>query len=507
MSPGTPKISLADLGEVFFTSTELSRSIRRFVAAGQARQIQGRLYTKNLDDPVEDIVRRRVWDVVAGYFHGAVLVDRTAFELQPLGDEGSVFLSWARPSRTITLPGLRVVCRSDAGPVEGDTPFLNSGLFLSSWARRFLDNVRPSRARTGVRRTLMRAELEGKLRDVLVRQGEDQLNRIRDEARSIADALDAADELQDLDDLIGTLLGTRSGALETADARAIAAGRGWDDRRLPLFDALAAKLQAYISADRPATETSTGQTFAFYESYFSNFIEGTEFTIEEARTIVFDGLIPEQRPADGHDIAGTFDLVVDRELRVWVASDAAELERILRVIHQRIMVGRPETQPGTFKAQANRAGSTEFVDPSLVEGTLRRGWERYEHLPPGFARAVFAMFLVAEVHPFIDGNGRVARAVANAEMTAAGQQRVIIPTVYRDDYLQALRALSRNADPTPLVRVMDRAQAWTSEVDWSSLDAAQRDLEVTNALMPSHEADAAGVILRLPSEARGLPKA
>lgn len=183
-----------------------------------------------------------------------------------------------------------------------------------------------------------------------------------------------------------------------------------------------------------------------------------------------------------------------------MSNDAAELERILRVMHQRVMAGRPEVQPGTFKTQANRAGSTEFVDPALVEGTLERGWERYEHLPAGFARAVFAMFLVAEVHPFLDGNGHVARAAANAELTAAGQQRVIVPTVYRDDYLQALRALSRNADPTPIVRVMDRAQEWTAEVDWSSLGSARRDLEATNALMQSHEADAAGLILRLPSE-------
>ena len=33
------------------------------------------------------------------------------------------------------------------------------------------------------------------------------------------------------------------------------------------------------------------------------------------------------------------------------------------------------------------------------------------------------MFLVAEVHPFADGNGRVARVMMNAELIAGGQQR------------------------------------------------------------------------------------
>ena len=61
--------------------------------------------------------------------------------------------------------------------------------------------------------------------------------------------------------------------------------------------------------------------------------------------------------------------------------------------------------PGHYKTRANRAGRTEFVAPTLVRGTLQRGMERYLALAPGFQRAVFAMFLVSEVHPFSDGNG------------------------------------------------------------------------------------------------------
>jgi fido (protein-threonine AMPylation protein) len=164
------------------------------------------------------------------------------------------------------------------------------------------------------------------------------------------------------------------------------------------------------------------------------------------------------------------------------------------------MVGRSETAPGEFKLRANRAGATELVDPSLVEGTLERAFDRYASLPVGFARAVFALFLVAEVHPFADGNGRVARALANAELTTAGEQRLIVPTVFRDDYLQALRALSRTRHPAALVRVADRAQAWTYEVDFSTLESARADLEATNALLTPEDAGARGAILRLPSE-------
>jgi Fic family protein len=139
----------------------------------------------------------------------------------------------------------------------------------------------------------------------------------------------------------------------------------------------------------------------------------------------------------------------------------------------------------------------------LVRGTLERGMERYAALPRGFQRAVFAMFLVSEIHPFADGNGRVARALSNAELTAAGQQRLIIPTVFRDDYLHALRAMSRQANPTPLIRVLDRAQDFCAQLDWTDIDRAEEQLRAAHAFDTPAEADAAGVILRLPSEGRG----
>jgi Fic family protein len=53
-------------------------------------------------------------------------------------------------------------------------------------------------------------------------------------------------------------------------------------------------------------------------------------------------------------------------------------------------------------------------------------------------RVVLAAFVVAEVHPFADGNGRTSRLALNLSLTAAGLTRIIIPTVFRDDYISAL---------------------------------------------------------------------
>jgi hypothetical protein len=496
--PAKTRFSLDEQGEVFFTSTVTSSAVRRLLRAGRVRQVGGRLYTKNLDEPLEDVLRRRAWDVAAGVFPGAVIVDRTAFEPRPAGSEGSIFLC-SKATRVVRLPGLVLNCRRGAGPAPGDTPFLGDTLYLSSWPRRFLDNMRRSRARSGTRRTLSRPELEAQLERLLANQGEGELNRLRDEATQIAGELDRDRELAELSSLTGALLGTRETRLASALGRATQAGESWDEARLALFDVLFAALHEHVPLDRPAAERIS-PTFSFFEAYFSNFIEGTEFTVEEAHDIVFRAVVPVDRPKDAHDVLGTFDLVSDPALRARTPSSAEDLKSLLSKFHERIMAGRPEERPGHFKTRKNRAGNTEFVAPSRVLGTLRRGYERYGALESGFARAVFAMFLVAEVHPFSDGNGRVARALANAELSAAGQQRLTIPIVYRDDYLQALRAMSRLSAPGALIKVLARAQAWAGGVDWSSMASAETDLKRTNALLTPEEADERGVILRTPGE-------
>jgi hypothetical protein len=143
--------------------------------------------------------------------------------------------------------------------------------------------------------------------------------------------------------------------------------------------------------------------------------------------------------------------------------------------------GRPERHPGSFKTQANRVGATIFVAPDLVTGTLREGFLRLAHLDTAWERAVLVMFVVSEVHPFEDGNGRVARLAMNAELVAAHQSRIIVPTVYRDDYLGALRRLSRQDDPSVLIKALRYAQEWTCRIDFTDLEGARAQMESTNA--------------------------
>lgn len=498
----TRTFSLADQPEVFLSTAETSRAVSAAVKAGRARKIGPRLYTRNTDEPLEQVVRRNWQRIVAAYLPGAVVVDRSAFVAKP-SDDGSLFLD-AGPAyaarRPIRLPGLTLRPRRGPGPVSGNMPFMES-LHFSGEARRFLDNLRPSRARgEQIARTLSRAELEDELVRIAVLRGAEALNELRDRARNLAPTLDAAAEMELLDDLIGAVQGTRDVELATTAARAQRQGAGFDPRRIALFEALQGTLLQDPQPERPEQPDSF-PALSFIEAYFSNWIEGTEFALGEAEEIVFTGAIPADRFEDAHDVLGTFEIVDDPVKRAQAPSDAEDLISLLRAHHAQMLGRRPAVNPGSFKVRANQAGGTTFVHPDLVVGTLTEGFRYLEPLPKGLARAVFMMFLVSEVHPFTDGNGRVAPVLMNAELTAAGQQRIVIPLPYRDNYLQGLRALSRRGDPRPLVRVLDFAQRYAAAIDWSDLETAKVQLAQTNAFVTPDVADEKGLRLVLPDSA------
>ena len=378
-------------------------------------------------------------------------------------------------------------------------PFMD-GLNFSGPGRRFLDNMRPSRARAqGVARTLSRAEIENELSSMASLRGKEALNELRDQARQVTPTLRAEKEMGALDDLIGAVLGTRDASLATDSARAHRRGEGFDPQRIQLFETLQGRLIRDAPLRERAEQPDSLPALPFIEAYFSNWIEGTEFELSEAEEIVFEGVVPDGRSADAHDIIGTYQLVADPTKRSRVPTDTDDLIAMLRSHHALMLAQRPAARPGSFKEKPNRAGGTSFVKPELVVGTLTEGYRYYEALPSGLARAIFMMFLISEVHPFTDGNGRVARVLMNAELTRVGLQRIVIPLSYRDDYLNGLRALSRTSDPRALVRVLDHAQEYASQIDWQDLRQSERVLAATNAFVTPDEAEATGRRLRLPS--------
>src|SRR5665213_392612 len=469
-----------NLPEVFLSTRGTSTDVSRRAKAGIARKLGPKLYTRNMIDAPENIVSRNLWPIIAMLMPGAVVSHRTALENRAAPD-GSVFLSAAYP-RQIKLPGVTLRQVKGKGPVEGDMPYMGS-LYLASRPRAFLENLLPSRGRKASPKSVGRKEVERRLADVLRLSGEAALNQLRDQARAIAPKLGLREQFETLDALIGALLGSRRSNLSAPSARAYAAGEPYDPNRLAVFENLFAALRSGSwsrrsdRADRPPAFYNA----AFFDAYFSNYIEGSEFPVDDALRIVFDEEIPPDRPEDAHDVLGTYRLVGSQDEMRRLPKDFEEFLTLLRQRHGVIMESRRDKLPGQFKTRNNQAGSTLFVEPALVVGTLRQGFGMYQALAEPFVRALFVMFLVAEVHPFMDGNGRMARVMMNADLIAGGESRIIIPTVYRNEYIGSLKLLTNSLNPAAFIRVMDEAQRFVHAIDFSYLGRSRRFLEEHNA--------------------------
>lgn len=474
-------------GEIVFASSESKKSqaIRRAVLAQRLRKLAPKIYTTNCQDSPERIIKRNQYLILGRLFSGAILSHRTALEGGPTKD-GLIILTY-KYTKKILLPGLTIRLLEGASPQEGDMPFMGN-LFIASRERALLENLQSARGQFP--KTLSLAEIEIFLDKICKIQGETVLNAIRDKARELAPKLKLEKEFKQLDQLIGAILNTRTDyLLQSMPAKARAQGKPYDVSRIELLAILTSKLMhAVLSSipDKNVTEEAA-ENAAFFEAYFSNYIEGTEFEVEEAADIVFHHKLMPNRPEDAHDIVGTYKIVSNKQDMKTTPHSPEQFIALLKKRHQFLMSVRHDKNPGEFKKIANRAGDTVFVQPELVMGTLEKSFELYETLPSGLKRAIFTMFCVSEIHPFDDGNGRIARIMMNAELAAVNQCRIIVPTVYRDDYLLALRRLSRAHDPDAYIKMLTRAQAFTASIDFSDYEYALRSLRAAHAFQSPFE--------------------
>jgi hypothetical protein len=67
-------------------------------------------------------------------------------------------------------------------------------------------------------------------------------------------------------------------------------------------------------------------------------------------------------------------------------------------------------------------------------------------------RAVLGHFLFVYIHPYMDGNGRLARFIFNAMLVTGGYVWTIVPLEQRDTYMAALERASSYGEIEPLAR-------------------------------------------------------
>jgi fido (protein-threonine AMPylation protein) len=482
------KIPSRPLQEVLFSSSNKSESatLAKLLRQGQIRKIAPRIFTSNLEEDPAVIVKRNWYQILSHLFPGAMLSHRSAIESRP-SKSGDIFLTYGY-TKNHSLPGIKVHLLKGPQRIETDNPLFGD-LYIAGEARAYLENFEASRG-SEITKTLSQREIEEKLEKIICVRGEEKLNALRDQAKKISGTLGREKEFKKFNQLISDLLATGDAKnLQSPVARARMFGEPIDPSRITLFEKLFQDLAGQIFPDYPERNNSRKayQNFAFFESYFSNYIEGTEFTLDEAKEIIETETPLPARDEDSHDILGTYMIVSDREEMSLVPRNADELLDLLRKRHRILLSARISQKPGEFKDRNNRAGNTEFVEWQLVIGTLKKAYDWYHLLQHPFAKSIFMMFFINEVHPFLDGNGRVARVMMNAELSKLSLSKIIIPTVYREDYILALKKLTRQEEPDAYVRMMLRAYEFSSTIYGENRDDMEALLTQAGAFLEPKE--------------------
>jgi hypothetical protein len=264
----------------------LSDRVRR----GELARIATGVYTSDVTTDPAAVVAREWYNIAGRMFPDAVITDRSAVTGGSV--DGVLYLAHVGRARRVDLPGLSVTARPGAGPLEGDIP-LPGGLHQASKGRALAENARPSRSRDGrVRRTLDAAELGDWVDRLCQVDGPERLARYREQAERVADTVGASQGyVKALSQMIGAALGTQQ---VNTSSRALAARQAllpYDQDRLRLFAQLADSLRESAPQNRHVPDPSDPHYahLPFFEAYFSNFIEGTEFLLDEAVAIVYEG--------------------------------------------------------------------------------------------------------------------------------------------------------------------------------------------------------------------------
>lgn len=230
------------------------------------------------------------------------------------------------------------------------------------------------------------------------------------------------------------------------------------------LDALHVDIQPYRPL-KPEQMQRLMQKLRLDWNYHSNHIEGNSLTYGETRTLLLYGTTAKGKPLKDHlDIQG------HNEAVEWIMDllRGEEVERplsetFIRELHKLILKepyykdaitsnGLPTKkliQIGQYKTEPNHVLTPTgemFYYASPEETQARMGYlmtwyeteTKKKELHP-LAIAVGFHYRFVRIHPFDDGNGRMARLLMNFILMKYGYPPAIIPTEQRKEYIDALR--------------------------------------------------------------------
>ena len=224
---------------------------------------------------------------------------------------------------------------------------------------------------------------------------------------------------------------------------------------------------------RPEVVAQIEQKLRIEANYHSNAIEGNTLTFGETRSLILHGLTAHGKPMRDHlDVEGHDSAVKAIEAAVRDEHELTEvfirnLHRILLKepyeseavtpggtrIRRTISVGDYKTTPNNVRTSTGEM--YYFTPPEQVKPAMsdlidwyRRMEDTGEH--PILIAATFHYRFV-RIHPFDDGNGRMARLLMNMILIRHGYTVAMIRREGRDDYIDHLERADRSEDLTEFI--------------------------------------------------------
>jgi hypothetical protein len=143
------------------------------------------------------------FDILKWRFPESVISHRSASELRPT-ETGNFFITSNYTKKITDLKGITLNVMKGNPALESDVNL--GGSYVSSEWRWVLENMQVSRKKDGQSKTFPIDYIEARLEKIIIREGEEGINKFRDKTKDIAMQLGFEDEFMRLNTIISALL-------------------------------------------------------------------------------------------------------------------------------------------------------------------------------------------------------------------------------------------------------------------------------------------------------------